>query len=61
MPVGNGVIADSAQIYSQKKQTNSARVRLGLQRIREALVNNAKVASSQESALPKDWRNRVFR
>lgn len=61
MAIGKGVIGESTQIYEKQKQGDNIRVRAGLQKIREALVSDAKVASSRPSSLPKDWRNRVFK
>jgi len=61
MPIGQGVFGDSTKTYDKQKRSDSVRVNLGLQKIREALINNAKTVSSQESGLPKDWRNRLFK
>lgn len=61
MAVGQSVMGQSTQTYEREKQRDSARMRTGLQKIREALISDAKVASSRPSKLPKDWRNRVFK
>lgn len=61
MAVGQGVMGQSTQTYEKKKERDSVRIRTGLQKIREALISDAKVASSRPSRLPKDWRNRVFK
>jgi len=61
MVVGKGVIAAPQQTYKKLPQEDTGRVKAGLQKIRAALVSDAKLASSRPSRLPKDWRNRVFK
>ena len=61
MPIGRGIIAESAQTYERQREKDTFRIRTGLQKIREALISDAKVVSSRPSRLPKDWRNRVFK
>ena len=61
MPIGQDIIGQSSVKYDRKKQGDIPRMMLGLQKVREALISNAKLKSSQETGLPKDWRNRVFK
>lgn len=61
MAIGKGVIGESVPTYEKQRQRDSVRVKAGLQRIREALISDAKIAYSRPSSLPKDWRNRVFK
>ena len=60
MAVGKGVVGTCEKAYELKKQ-NKERINAGLKKFREAMADDAKVAASQGSDLPKDWRNRVLR
>lgn len=61
MAIGEGVIGGAMPIYEKQKKQDRDRVKVGLQRIREALISDAKMTASRGSGLPKDWRNRVFK
>ena len=54
------ITMDSESAVKQGHPDRS-RIKIGLQKIREALISDAKLASSRPSGLPKDWRNRVFK
>jgi len=49
MVVGKGVIAAPQQTYKKLPQEDTGRVKAGLQKIRAALVSDAKLASSRPS------------
>jgi len=60
MAVGKGIMGNSTPNHEPKQQ-DSTRVKAGLQKLREAMIHDAKLESSRGSCLPKDWRSRLVK
>lgn len=61
MSSGTNVACSSAIAFKPQKEGDERRLKLGIEKFREALEQDAKEAAVRGSGLPKDWRSRILK